>query len=175
MKSAEKIKTLDELQKITDLARSGNRQVVFTNGCFDLLHVGHIRYLEEARSLGDMLIVGVNSDSSIKKIKGPLRPITSEGERIELVVSLSCVDYAVLFDTPDPLPLIEAIRPDILVKGADWPLEKIIGADLVMQGGGRVFRIPLTPHASTTMIIEKILARFGSGASADAAERSTCA
>lgn len=157
----EKIKTASELQTICDSLRQRGGQVVFTNGCFDLLHVGHLRYLEEARSLGDCLIVAVNSDESVRTIKGPLRPLISESNRIELVSSLHCVDYTVLFDTPDPLTLIERLQPDVLVKGADWPLEKIVGADVVLGGGGRVVRIPLVPRISTTTIIETILSRYG--------------
>src|SRR5690242_12697010 len=124
------------------------------------MHVGHVRYLEEAREQGDLLVVAVNSDSSVRRIKGPLRPVNGEGERSEVVAALHCVDYVTLFDTPDPLPLIELLQPDVLVKGADWPLDKIIGANVVQGRGGKVVRIPLVPHSSTTGIIEKIVRRF---------------
>jgi D-beta-D-heptose 7-phosphate kinase/D-beta-D-heptose 1-phosphate adenosyltransferase len=122
--------------------------------------VGHLRYLESARGLGDLLIVGVNGDSSVKQIKGPDRPLIGEDQRAELVAALHCVDYATLFNAPDPLELIELISPDILVKGADWPLEKIIGGDIVMKKGGSVVRIPFVQGSSTTTIIDRILTRF---------------
>ena len=160
MKARDKIKTALEVKAICDAARRQGLQAVFTNGCFDLLHVGHIRYLELARDEGDMLVVGVNSDASVRQIKGPLRPITAELERGELVAALHCVDYVVLFDTPDPLPLIELLQPAVLVKGADWPLDRIVGADVVFRGGGRVVRAPLMPESSTTEIIERIMSRF---------------
>ena len=160
MRARDKVRTAADLKEILDEARRRSLHIVFTNGCFDLLHVGHVRYLEEARSAGDLLVVAVNSDVSVSCIKGPLRPVTPEKERGELVAALHCVDYVCFFDTPDPLELIELLRPDVLVKGADWPLEKIIGADRVQERGGRVVRIPLTPEASTTSIIEKIIRRF---------------
>lgn len=160
MKARNKVKTAPEAKAICEDARSRGLQIVFTNGCFDLLHVGHVRYLEYARAEGDVLVVGVNSDGSVRQIKGPLRPIMSEAERSELVAALHCVDYAVLFDTPDPLPLIQLLKPDVLVKGADWPLDRIIGADVVCKGGGRVVRAPLLPDSSTTGIVERIVNRF---------------
>ena len=156
----DKIKTARDLLPVRGSARERGLRVVFTNGCFDLLHVGHVRYLEAARGLGDMLIVAVNSDSSISEIKGPLRPVNREADRIEIVSALHCVDYTILFDTPDPLPLIELLEPDVLVKGADWPLDRIVGADVVLKGGGRVMTVPLVPQISTTSVIERILERF---------------
>jgi rfaE bifunctional protein nucleotidyltransferase chain/domain len=161
MTAKEKIRALPELQIICDSLRQKGSSVVFTNGCFDILHVGHIRYLEAASRLGDLLVVGVNTDRSVQVIKGPLRPIVPEGQRSELVAALHCVDYVVLFDTPDPLPLIESLQPDVLVKGADWPIEEIVGADLVQRRGGIVAQIPLMPDTSTSIIVERILARFG--------------
>ncbi|NLI81665.1 MAG: D-glycero-beta-D-manno-heptose 1-phosphate adenylyltransferase [Deltaproteobacteria bacterium] len=161
MRAREKIKSLGELSVIREAAREAGRQVVFTNGCFDLLHIGHIRYLEAARLLGDLLIVAVNSDASVTAIKGPLRPITGERERCELVAALQCVDFVVSFETADPLPLIEALKPDVLVKGADWPLESIVGGEVVRREGGRVVRIPLVPECSTSGIIQRIVTRFG--------------
>ena len=161
MKARDKVKTALDVKEICDAARQRGLRAVFTNGCFDLLHVGHIRYLELARDEGDLLVVGVNSDASVRKIKGPLRPVTPEQERSELVAALHCVDYVVLFDTPDPLPLIELFRPAVLVKGADWPPDRIVGADVVCGGGGRVVRAPLMPESSTTGIIERIVNRFG--------------
>lgn len=160
MKAIDKIKTAQELQIICAVAQREGLRVVFTNGCFDLLHAGHVRYLEAARKLGDLLVVGINSDDSVRQIKGILRPIVVEEDRSELVAALHCVDYVVLFATPDPLPLIELLRPDILVKGADWSPEKIVGAREVLREGGQVARIPLVPRISTSIIIERITDRF---------------
>jgi rfaE bifunctional protein nucleotidyltransferase chain/domain len=141
--------------------REEGRKIVFTNGCFDLLHVGHVRYLRKAASLGDCLIVGLNSDRSVRTIKEPQRPLIVQEQRAEVLSALECVNFVVLFDEPDPYALIEAIRPHILVKGADWPLDKIIGADLVSGYGGEVKRITLVPAISTTEIINRILERYG--------------
>jgi D-beta-D-heptose 7-phosphate kinase/D-beta-D-heptose 1-phosphate adenosyltransferase len=161
MKTRDKIRTAEELRQIRAAAHERGCSVVFTNGCFDLLHVGHVRYLESARSQGDLLVVAVNSDRSVKQIKGSLRPIVPEAERCELVAALHCVDYVCVFDTPDPLPLIELLQPNILVKGADWPLDKTVGAAEVQKAGGTVVHVQLVPDASTTKIIERILDRFG--------------
>jgi D-beta-D-heptose 7-phosphate kinase/D-beta-D-heptose 1-phosphate adenosyltransferase len=160
MTARDKIKTAEELQSICGVARAQGQRVIFTNGCFDILHAGHVRYLEEARKLGDLLVVGVNSDDSVRLIKGALRPVVGEEDRSELVAALECVDYVVVFDTPDPLPLIERLHPTILVKGADWSLENIVGAREVLRDGGEVARIPLVPAISTSVIIERIKARF---------------
>ena len=130
--------------------------VVFTNGVFDLLHPGHVRYLQEARRLGDALIVGVNSDRSVRANKGPDRPIIPEAERAEVLSSLGCVDLAVVFDEDTPYALISRVQPDVLVKGADWPEDAMIGRDIVEARGGRVVRIPFEAGYSTTRIIEKI-------------------
>ena len=130
--------------------------VVFTNGVFDLLHPGHIRYLQDARRLGALLIVGVNSDRSVRAIKEPGRPLNPEDERAEVLLSLECVDTVVVFDEDDPHRLIEAIQPDVLVKGADWGLTEIIGRDVVEARGGRVVRIDLAPGYSTTELIRKV-------------------
>ena len=136
------------------------RKIVFTNGCFDLLHVGHVRYLKEARGQGDCLVIGLNSDQSMRQIKDPARPLISEDQRAEVLAALECVDYIVLFDEADPFKLIEEIRPDVLVKGADWSLDKIIGADLVQSYGGKVHRVDLVPLISTSEIIQRILSRY---------------
>jgi D-glycero-beta-D-manno-heptose 1-phosphate adenylyltransferase len=160
MKARDKIRTVEELVSVCRVARERCSRVVFTNGCFDVLHVGHVRYLEAARSEGDLLIVAVNSDRSVREIKGPLRPIVPEAERCELVAALSCVDFVCLFDTPDPLPLITLLQPQILVKGADWPLDQTVGAGEVMRAGGKVVHVELVSGASTTKIIERILDRF---------------
>jgi rfaE bifunctional protein nucleotidyltransferase chain/domain len=136
--------------------RAAGRTVVFTNGVFDLLHPGHIRYLQQARGLGDALIVGVNSDRSVRSNKGPERPITPEAERAEVLLALACVDAVVVFDAPTPHDLIAAIQPDVLVKGADWAENAIVGRDIVEARGGRVVRMTIEPGYSTTAIIEKI-------------------
>jgi rfaE bifunctional protein nucleotidyltransferase chain/domain len=130
--------------------------VVFTNGCFDLLHVGHVRYLQEARKQGDCLVVAVNSDSSVEEIKGPGRPIVPDSQRAEVLAALACVDWVTIFDEFDPLILIELLKPDVLVKGSDWPEEKIIGAPEVRGGGGKVLRIPWEAKISTSDIFERI-------------------
>jgi D-glycero-beta-D-manno-heptose 1-phosphate adenylyltransferase len=160
MKARDKIRTAEELEQVCGAARERQLNVVFTNGCFDLLHVGHVRYLEAARSQGDLLVVGVNSDGSVKQIKGGLRPIIQQAERCELVAALHCVDYVCVFETPDPLPLIKLLQPNILVKGADWPLDKTVGAKEVQRTGGKVVHVELVPDASSTKIIERILDRF---------------
>ena len=146
-------------QKVQALKRAGKR-IVFTNGCFDLLHIGHIRYLKAARAEGDLLVVGVNSDRSVREIKEPGRPVVPENERAEVLASLACVDFVTLFDEPDPLVTIRSLVPDVLVKGADWGEDAIVGRDVVEARGGSVVRIPLTEGASTTRIIEKILANY---------------
>ncbi len=146
--------------KVVELKKAG-KKIVFTNGCFDLLHVGHVRYLNAARAEGDVLIVGLNSDRSVRQIKGSKRPVMPENERAEVLASLACVDFVTLFDEPDPLVTIRCFVPDVLVKGADWQQDAIIGRDVVEAAGGRVVRVPLTQGASTTRIIEKILHSFG--------------
>ena len=131
--------------------------VVFTNGVFDVLHPGHVRYLKEARALGDRLIVGINSDRSVRALgKGPHRPINPEHERAEVLRALACVDEVVIFDEPDPHAIIARIQPDILVKGADWGEHEVIGRDIVEARGGRVVRMPLAEGYSTTKILERI-------------------
>ena len=142
-------------QKVDALRRSGKR-VVFTNGCFDLLHIGHVRYLQEARKQGDCLVVAVNSDSSVQQIKEPGRPVIPERQRAEVVAALGFVDWVTIFDEPDPLVLIELLRPNVLVKGGDWPEEKIVGAEEVKRSGGKVLTIPLESASSTTAVIKKI-------------------
>jgi D-beta-D-heptose 7-phosphate kinase/D-beta-D-heptose 1-phosphate adenosyltransferase len=151
-----KYKSVDELSSISAKARKAGRLVVFTNGCFDLVHRGHIHLLRQAKMLGDILIVGVNSDVSVKAIKGPQRPIMPETDRIELIAALEMVDYVVAYNEPDPYRVIVAIQPNVLVKGGDWSADKIVGADVVEQNGGRVAVIPYLPGFSTTQIIERI-------------------
>jgi D-glycero-beta-D-manno-heptose 1-phosphate adenylyltransferase len=136
--------------------RAAGKTIVFTNGVFDLLHVGHLRYLQHARGLGDALIVGVNSDRSVRLIKGSDRPITPEGERAEVLEALACVDGVVIFDEDTPRNLILAVQPDVLVKGADWAEDAIVGRDIVEARGGRVVRVAIEPGHSTTNIVERI-------------------
>lgn len=145
--------------RVRALKRAG-RKIVFTNGCFDLLHIGHVRYLKAARAEGDVLVVAVNSDRSVREIKGPGRPLVPDSERAEVLASLACVDFVTLFDELDPLVTIRSLVPDVLVKGADWGADAIVGRDVVEASGGRVVRMPLTEAASTTRIIEKILANY---------------
>lgn len=148
---------LSELQRV----RENDRRVVFTNGCFDILHVGHARYLTEAAALGDVLIVGVNSDSSVRGLKGGARPIVPERERCEMLLALRCVDYVCLFEEDTPLELIRLVRPDVLVKGGDWPVEEIVGNEFVASYGGQTLSLPFVDGASTTNLIEKILKVYG--------------
>ena len=139
-----------------DILRRDRKTIVFTNGCFDILHAGHVRYLSAARREGDVLVVGLNSDASVRALKGKYRPINAQALRAEVLAGLWCVDYIVVFDRPDPLETITAIMPDVLVKGADWKAEEIVGADVVARAGGRIVRIPLADDISTSRIIEKI-------------------
>lgn len=156
----EKTKPLDQLLPIIREEQRNGKRFVFTNGCFDLIHVGHTRYLQEARSAGDYLIIGVNSDRSVQELKGPTRPIVPLSERLEILASLYFVDWVLPFDEQTPFNLIEQIKPDILIKGGDWDVEKIVGKDIVERHGGKVFTIPEIPGGSTTGIIERILERF---------------
>ena len=142
--------------------RAGEARIVFTNGVYDLLHRGHVEYLEEARALGDRLVVGVNTDASVRRLKGPSRPIVGEDDRVALLRALACVDLALLFDDDTPLRLIEAVRPDVLVKGADYEPADIVGRDLVEARGGRVTTIALREGLSTSEIVRRI--RAGKGA-----------
>ncbi|MBI9084080.1 MAG: D-glycero-beta-D-manno-heptose 1-phosphate adenylyltransferase [Desulfobacterales bacterium] len=155
--TAEKIVQKDELIAILEPRVRAGKRVVFTNGCFDLLHVGHVRYLASARACGDLLVVGLNSDRSVRTIKGPTRPLVPQDQRAEVLAALACVDFVVIFEEPDPGALIEAILPQVLVKGADWPEDRIIGARAVRGAGGTVVRVPVVPGAATSTIIERIL------------------
>ncbi len=156
----QKIKERKDLSRIIKNLKEKGRRIIFTNGCFDLLHVGHIRYLEEAKTLGDVLVVGVNSDSSVRKIKGPERPILPAEERIEILSGLQSVDYVAVFDEHDPLKLIASLLPDVLVKGGDWTKEQIVGGEVVEKSGGEVVIIPFVRGASTTNLIKTILKRY---------------
>jgi rfaE bifunctional protein nucleotidyltransferase chain/domain len=151
-----KLKSLEEIKAIVVGARNNGKRIAFTNGCFDLLHRGHVHVLRAARACADVLIVGVNSDESVKQIKGPARPVLPEADRCELLGAMEMVDFVILFNEPDPYDLIAAIQPDVLVKGGDWNSERIIGADLVEEGGGRVVVVPYIKGFSTTEILERI-------------------
>ena len=154
--SMDKIATFAEIRTISRKYRTAEKTIVFTNGCFDIIHAGHVKYLTHAASFGDILILGLNSDHSVKLIKGEKRPVIAQDHRSLVVSALSCIDHVVLFDEPDPMVLIETICPDVLVKGADWPEDQIIGADFVKRHGGRLERITIEADISTTKIIERI-------------------
>ena len=141
-----------------DRWRAAGERIVFTNGVFDLLHRGHVEYLEEARALGDRLVIGVNSDASVRRLKGPSRPIVPERERAELLAALACVDLTVIFEDDTPARLIEAVRPMVLAKGGDWALDRIVGREFVESLGGRVVAVPLREGLSTSTLVERILA-----------------
>ncbi|MDD5731242.1 MAG: D-glycero-beta-D-manno-heptose 1-phosphate adenylyltransferase [Candidatus Omnitrophica bacterium] len=151
-----KIKSLKPLRKITASLRSRGKKIVFTNGCFDLLHYGHVKYLQDAKAKGDILVVAINTDASVKKIKGPKRPIVGEKDRAKVIAALASVDYVTLFNEDTPLKTIRALKPDILVKGADWNKKAIVGSDLVSGYGGKVATINFIKGRSTTNLINKI-------------------
>lgn len=147
---------VSSLEKISaDLASRKFKKVVFTNGVFDLLHVGHVRYLQEARKLGDALVIGVNSDASVRRLKGPTRPVQNENDRAEILAALGCVDFTVIFSEDTPANLIELVKPQVLVKGGDWKIDQIVGADFVLALGGQVLSLQFVDGKSTTKIIEK--------------------
>ena len=154
-----KIEDRKDLKKVVERLKKEGKRVVFTNGCFDLIHVGHTRYLEEAKKLGDILIVAVNSDQSVRAIKGNKRPIITEEERAEVLSALQCVDFVVIFDEPDPLNIISSLKPDVMVKGGDWSEDAIIGREVVESIGGKVVLIPEIKGSSTSSIIDKIVNR----------------
>jgi len=156
----QKIKEKKDLTKIIKNLKAKGKRIIFTNGCFDLLHVGHVRYLEEAKALGDVLVIGVNSDASVREIKGPERPILPVEERVEILSSLECVDYVTVFDEADPLLLITSLLPNVLVKGGDWTKEQIVGGEMVEKSGGEVVIIPFVQGVSTSNLIETILKRY---------------
>jgi D-beta-D-heptose 7-phosphate kinase/D-beta-D-heptose 1-phosphate adenosyltransferase len=158
---SDKLKNLDELAALAAQARQNGKSVVFTNGCFDILHRGHVHVLRQAKAAGDLLIVALNSDRSVQEIKGANRPVLPETDRIELIGAMEMVDYVIIFDDPDPYKLIAAIKPNVLAKGGDWSAEKIIGADVVEQAGGRVVVIPYLKGFSSSAIIERILNKNG--------------
>lgn len=147
---------LNDIAGVAERLRRQDKRIVFSNGCFDLIHAGHARYLEEAKGLGDVLIIGLNSDASVKRLKGERRPIIPETERGVVLAALEAVDYVVVFEQDTPYELIELIQPDILVKGGDWEISQIVGADLVLSKGGRVHNLCFQEGVSTSAIIERI-------------------
>ncbi len=157
----EKLTTLEDTLLIRRKLRAERKRLVFTNGCFDILHVGHVRYLNEARQLGDTLMVAVNSDRSVREIKGEGRPFVPELERVEILSALASVDHVLIFDEPTPQRVIDAILPDVLVKGADWGPTEIVGRETVEKSGGVVMSIALVPGVSTSSIVSRIIERFG--------------
>jgi rfaE bifunctional protein nucleotidyltransferase chain/domain len=159
----DKILTLAQALEVRAALAASGRRLVFTNGCFDLLHEGHLTYLAEARALGDHLLVGLNSDASTGRLKGPSRPVRDERERALMLAALVMVDTVTLFGEDTPLALIEALKPDILVKGGDWAVEDIVGGRETLARGGQVRSLTLTPGRSTTALIERIIAAYGRG------------
>ncbi|HOW58938.1 MAG TPA: D-glycero-beta-D-manno-heptose 1-phosphate adenylyltransferase [Candidatus Omnitrophota bacterium] len=151
-----KILTYKKISSVIRRLKAQRKRIVFTNGTFDILHLGHVTYLQKAKAFGDVLVVGVNTDRSVKTYKDPTRPVNPEQDRIKVLTALSCVDFAILFSDPTPLKLILAIQPDVLVKGADWSLRDIVGAREVMAWGGKVKRIPLVKGRSSTRVIKML-------------------
>ena len=151
-----KLKSLSAVVKALSKLKRRRSKIVFTNGCFDILHVGHVDYLDRAKRLGDVLVIGLNSDASVRVIKGKFRPINREADRAKVLSALSFVDYVTIFSDPTPEKLIRAIKPDVLAKGADWKTDEIVGGDFVRSYGGRVARIPFVKGYSTTSVIRKL-------------------
>ena len=156
-----KVKNLPALLRIVRRFKKQGKRIVFTNGCFDLLHLGHVSYLEQAKSKGDFLIVAINSDRSMRALKGRGRPLVPQSERARVLAGLSSVDYVTIFNEPTPLSLIQALKPDVLVKGADWKKDNIVGSDVVKRSGGKVVTVPVVKGVSTTQIIKRIVERYG--------------
>ena len=157
MNTKHKIVSLKRLKSIVAAVRKQDKTIAFTNGCFDILHLGHVAYLEKSKKDNRILIIGLNSDLSVRRLKGPMRPINSEQARAAVLAALSCVDYVTIFNQDTPYALIKAIRPDVLIKGADWKGKPVIGADMVQRTGGKVEFVPFVDHFSTTKVIEAIL------------------
>jgi D-beta-D-heptose 7-phosphate kinase/D-beta-D-heptose 1-phosphate adenosyltransferase len=154
--AVEKVLALDTLLERLPQLRVAGRRIVFTNGCFDLLHVGHLHLFESAAALGDCLVCGINDDRSVRELKGPTRPVVPFAERARMLAGLEAVDFVVGFGDPTPLKLIEAIRPDVLIKGSDWPVDQIVGRDVVEAHGGRVEQVQLLPGRSTTKLLDRL-------------------
>lgn len=156
-----KIHTLESMKTKREELRASGSKLVFTNGCFDLIHPGHLRYLAEARALGDRLVVAVNADQTVARLKGNKRPLTPLEERIEVLAALSVVDYVIPFEEETPAQVIGELVPDVLVKGGDWSIDQIVGRGTVEAAGGRVFSLPFAPGYSTSLLIERIVERLG--------------
>lgn len=156
IRARKKVQSLAGVVRAVRRAQAAGRRVVFTNGCFDLLHRGHTRYLEQARALGDLLVVAVNSDASVRQLKGVGRPVIPAAERAEVLAALAAVDLVLIFDDLDPARVIRAVRPDVLVKGGDWPVDQIVGADFVRSIGGKVRSLPYLRGASTSELIHRM-------------------
>ncbi|MGC8502848.1 D-glycero-beta-D-manno-heptose 1-phosphate adenylyltransferase [Desulfurella sp.] len=157
----DKIKSFEQIKEIIDKLKAFNKKIVFTNGCFDIIHAGHVNYLQKAKQLGDILVVGLNSDKSVKSIKGEKRPINNQDDRACVLSAFYFVDYVVIFDQDTPYELIKIIQPDILVKGADWEGKNIVGKDIVEKSNGKVVLIDYLEGKSTTSIIDKIIENYG--------------
>ena len=155
-----KLKTLSGLRRICAALKKRGKKIAFTNGCFDLLHLGHVKYLEDAKKTADILIVAINSDASVKRLKGRKRPVVNESDRLKIIAGLESVDYVVKLKLDTPINVIKAIRPDVLIKGADWDKKSIVGAKFVLGCGGEVKTIPFLPKRSTSNLIRKIAKRF---------------
>jgi len=155
-----KLKPLEIIKSEIQALQQQGKKAVFTNGCFDILHAGHVNIFQQARNMGDVLVVAVNSDLSIKKIKGEKRPVVPQAQRMQVLAALEAIDYVVIFEDENPLQIIKELQPDILVKGGDWPIETIIGREIVEKKGGKILSIPLMEGISTTNIIEEVKKRF---------------
>lgn len=158
-----KLKTLDELKEIVSELKKQDKKIVFTNGCFDLLHIGHVKYLQEAKTYGDVLIVAINSDNSVKAIKGDVRPLTPQEERAYILSALSCVDYVLIFEETEPVKVISELMPDVLIKGGDYQLNEIKGREIVTSAGGKVLTVPEIKGKSTTKLIQTIIEKYKLG------------
>ncbi len=156
MLDTDRILSREQIAQTAAALRLQGKKIVFTNGCFDILHAGHVAYLEQARQLGDVLIVGLNSDASVSRLKGPLRPVNREGDRARVIAGLRSVDYVAIFSEDTPYELIDAIRPDILVKGGDWRPEDIVGSNLVLASGGKVLSLDFVAGLSSTALMRRI-------------------
>lgn len=153
----DKIKTLNELKKIISNLKKQDKKIIFTNGCFDILHLGHVKYLQQAKTYGDVLIVAINSDESVKAIKGDTRPVMRQQDRAQILAALACIDYVIIFNELDPVRIISELMPNVLIKGGDYQLNEIKGAEIVISKGGKVLTIPKIKGKSTTKLIQHII------------------
>lgn len=152
----DKIKKIDALKSMLSDLKKAKKVIVFTNGCFDMLHIGHVKYLQEAKACGDILVVAVNSDGSVRRLKGPDRPVVSQDDRLRMLASLESVDYVTVFDEETPVSIIKELKPDVIVKGSDWKEDEIVGGDFVKKIGGKVVTVPFIKGYSTSSLIKKI-------------------